>query len=837
MSCVLVALLATGCASPSMKGTPFYSGEQMPPKGPAADRVNLWPVLYYRAPVLSVLWPIGEKTDDHVAIRPLFSVYGLDQTQRVVSVLWPLSSIEPQAGKGYVFPVFWGTNSLAILPLYWHEGEPYGAAGGHDALFPLWSRYRTATGGTSTHVLWPIYHRKNLPDERGWRLWPLYGDYTAGSARSQFYAWPLGWRWHERDEVGHAFIPAYYTARDTKGSRFYSLPFWRARHTDGSGWQLALPLWFARHDDDGQLLATLLGGYRRDGEDTGWFALPLLAGGSRHADGGSVWALGPLAHAAWSTNARTHHVAPFYYRSRRTSGSTFLSLPWSNVSRQNGSGWQLAPPFCFRLWDTNSSALVTPLYSRGATADGRTTWRGVFPFVYGRTTPTARLVATPLGGYQRDGARTSWVAVPALASGHRSPEGSEVWAAAGLFHNAHGREGRRQHVLPLYYWNGDSGTFVSLPVARLRNADRALTMVPLLLSWKTERPARRDWWIIGPLAHLSSGPERGSSHMFPLYYSDGGGDMLLSPVYTRIGGGDDATIVIPPLLSAYLRNGDERDLIALLGLFRHDWGPGIKNAGHCIPFYAFEEDHYFCTPLAGRRTGDEGFIYPLTPIAGWYTGARTGGWVFPFWSRRHDTRSGRVDGTLLWGDYWRDGAERSNDLFPIYRYRAHPPLASAASDVTTETFGSRLSVLGVYRRVDEWRRRTPSVGPERTKETRLFPLWAWNSHAEPERGTRETKGSVLVWLYDYRHEVNPDSGHEPHDYRRSRVLWRLWHCERTDGDTTTDIFPAITIDRRADGFRKVSFLWRAFRYESDATRRAVDLLFVPVWRSRAAPQP
>lgn len=827
------ALLLTGCSSPSMKGTPFYSGEDIRREGPAPDRVNLWPVMYYRAPALSVLWPIAEKTDDHLAIRPLVSVYGLDQTQKVVSVLWPLSSFET-GGSGYVLPVFWGDDYFNVAPLYWHKGHPFGPAGGYDALFPLWSHHRTATGGTSTSVLWPVFRFANLPREHGWRVWPLYGDTTTGLGHTRFYAWPLGWWWRNPGETGHALIPAYYMARDADDQRFYSLPFSRVHHADGSGWQLALPLWFEKHDDDERLVATLLGGYQRDGDYRGWFALPLLAGGSRRADGGSVWALGPLAHARWSASAHSHHVAPFYYRSQSPSGDTFLSLPWSDVDRANGSGWQLAPPVFLRMWSTNSSALVTPLYARGASADGRTTWQGLLPFVYGRSSPDARLVATPLGGYQREGARTSWVAVPALASGHHSPDGRELWAAGGLIHASRGSEGRSQHVLPLYYWDADDGTFLSLPVARLRNAERTRTVIPPLLSWETTRPARRDWWVVGPLAHFSSGPERGSSHIFPLYYADGEGDNLLSLLYTRIGEGDDKVVVIPPLLSAYLRDVDNRQVIALLGLFRHAWGPGTETAGHLLPVYMFERGHYVLTPIAGRQTGDDGFVYPLTPLAGWYTGGRTGGWVFPFWSRRRDVHSGRVDGTLLWGDYWRNGSERASQLFPFFDYRAHADIRNAAdASSTADQLGSRLSVLGVYRQVNEWRRRTPAVGPERTRENRLFPFWSWKARMEPVRGTSERTGSVLVRLYDYRSEKQVDAGGVRHEYRRTRVLWRLWHNERTDGDSSTDVFPAITIDRRADGFRKVSFLWRAFRYEADADHRAVDVLFIPVWRRHA----
>ena len=38
-------------------------------------------------------------------------------------------------------------------------------------------------------------------------------------------------------------------------------------------------------------------------------------------------------------------------------------------------------------------------------------------------------------------------------------------------------------------------------------------------------------------------------------------------------------------------------------------------------------------------------------------------------------------------------------------------------------------------------------------------------------------------------------------------------------------------DAKKDGYRKTSFLWRLFRYESDPGKgKKVDLLFIPVWR-------
>ena len=88
--------------------------------------------------------------------------------------------------------------------------------------------------------------------------------------------------------------------------------------------------------------------------------------------------------------------------------------------------------------------------------------------------------------------------------------------------------------------------------------------------------------------------------------------------------------------------------------------------------------------------------------------------------------------------------------------------------------------------------------------------------------------SALLFLYDYKRESVPQ---EYHEYARRRVLWRLYHYERLNGDESTDVFPAITYDRRKDGYRKFSFLWRFFRWERDPEKGTkLDVLFIPLRR-------
>jgi hypothetical protein len=112
----------------------------------------------------------------------------------------------------------------------------------------------------------------------------------------------------------------------------------------------------------------------------------------------------------------------------------------------------------------------------------------------------------------------------------------------------------------------------------------------------------------------------------------------------------------------------------------------------------------------------------------------------------------------------------------------------------------------------------------------LFPVWSHETNEDFRAGKRDDKSAWLGILYDTLHEE--ESGEKKTDYFRRRVLWRLYHKETLNGDSSTDIFPAITIDSRQDGYIKYSVLWRLLRYEkadAEATPK-LDVLFIPVRR-------
>ena len=650
----IAGMTAAGCRTAAMKGTPFYTGEYGRREGPVENRVNLWPLVYYRDPALSVLWPFYEHADEHWALRPLVSVYGLDRPagQREINVLWPLAQFDGQSGRNRIFPVYWGNGRLVLFPLVWWEA----GADGHAVVFPLYWDLRG--GGQHENALFPLWivHR-----ERAWALWPLvrwsrpaspdrfghvgpfYGFRAKrdGSARSEFWLWPLGGRvTRDRGAVRAAwFAPLFYQRRDPSGSRFVS------------------PLWSQRRDAQGH-----------------W-----------------RWQLAP----------------PFFFRSRGAAGETFVSLPW--MQQRDAAGrrrWCVAPPFyaCWRGVDGRVSRSVLLLYGQSRAADGALLRRYLFP----------------------------------LAWFERRPGGAANLNVLLLYQQHHAAGGRLQSVqlIPFFGLYRDTGV----------------------------------WWC--PLA--AGCPREGT------FFS---------------------------------------------------WLCGWRK------------------PTANRA----GFVYPLTPLAGWRTGRDAGGWLFPVFWRRVDRASG--DGTVRWlllGGYARRGDRRTVSFWPLFSWTRLGPLEAVSRSTADYASGgvdawclplcwyenvARRTVSDPARPAAALKAAAPP--PQPVLETRrrfgIFPLMSYERTSRATSDlTQVRRGGTILWrLFDWNREqdVRVADGRVEHDYVRRRVLWHVWHFERLNGDVSLDVLPGITWDRRRDGYRQFSLLWRLVRYERQPDgRRALDLLFIPIVR-------
>jgi hypothetical protein len=330
--------------------------------------------------------------------------------------------------------------------------------------------------------------------------------------------------------------------------------------------------------------------------------------------------------------------------------------------------------------------------------------------------------------------------------------------------------------------------------------------------------------------------------VFPVFYENPNTGTMVTPLIAKWKNGNKDYTVFPPLLSGYWDDGTTFNTSALLGLFENRTNrKSGKSSGHMLPFYLYDEDEVFYTPLFGwNKDKRDGFFYPFTPLAGIRTGERySGGWLFPFYSHRRDKKTGSRKDTFLWGGYSSDGKTSRCQMFPLFGYRNMGDIDKADRDVTGfSQYGKRFWCLPVC-----WYQNTlNSFGKSALKEGTVhmrikkhgfLPFWSHESRINEDGVEKFVNGSVLLKLFDYEREVLPPApGEELNDYTRKRILWRIWHYEKSNDEVSVDTFPFITYDSRPDGFKKVSFMWRMFRYEKNKDGRKLDLLFIPLMRTK-----
>jgi hypothetical protein len=813
LSALLLAAVAaglSGCASTTLKGTPFYTGEYEKRTGPAEDRVNLWPLLYYRNPALSVLWPVFEHTDDHAAIRPLFSVYRLSEERKEYNVLWPLAQFDRKHADNRVFPVYWGDDYAAVFPLYWHKNDPYDTAGrGLDALFPLYIYNNAGKADYSLHLLWPLYNRKHDGDIHGWRLWPLAADWhTSRTAYYGWCAWPLGWRWGDVDSQSRLLVPLFY--------------------------QSSAPGDFS--------LFTLLGGRRTESDGDGfWYALPALAWGRREGKESDLWAGGPLFHSRRGAESASSHLLPLYYQSRTPDESMFVSLPYSHHRDKEGS-WSLVPPLWFDYADHTRDFTLTPFYMWGSDKRTGEPWSAVPPLYYHHDDDAGDAFLSPLYSSWSGANRTRHTLIPpALSYYQSSAERSDLWTLGGLAHLSRGEKRGSSYLFPLYYENKNSGTVLS-PLWATWKPDaepgHSITVVPPLLSWLDRDSDSRSLHLLLAAGKFSWGENPESSWLFPFYYRNPSDDTLLSLPYARWREGDKSATAIPLLLSSFMSNATDRDLRLLLGLYGRSWTtrPDSTSSSWLFPVYSSGPAHFLTIPAGRWESEGTVFSYLTTPLLGWRSGATRGSWLFPLYlySRDAATDARRVY-FFPWGGYRSAGGHSESSLFPFYGYTY-----DGDGDAPARGRSWHVLYLAAYEN-----RRTPLAERDRAKgasgplamnehaENRFFPLWHYARNLRGDTGRLEKEFTLLWFLQDYWRKA--DSGPDAKDdYTRTRILWRFLHYERDHDSVSLDVFPAITYDRDGAELRKVSFLWRAFRYERKNGLKAVDFCFLPVWRTHWA---
>lgn len=412
----LIGLLA-GCRTPTMKGTPFYVGEERKTVGEVSDRVNLWPLAYWDDPMGSIAWPIVSFSDDQFAIRPLYSQYrqnGAGGRYDEFNLLWPFIQADLDGAIYRIFPLFFAEDFQCLFPVYWNFDD-------YNVLFPLW-HYKGRMFGDEI-------------SESDWKLYTLGGLAGIQHVGSKFHASWLFPLWYE-DSDGRFITPVYGKTPDAH----WTFPFYYA---DDSG--LLVTPFYGRKDDTYWILPlcyqdsnTFVSSFYMHGDEGAetWWAIPsLLAWGSTGYEGmEAVRSDGKilLGIGSWSfeRRERTWSLFPLI---RQTFGQRYSTtrLGWilsgwacsdGNVEyayllpvflwKDSGSfvspllGWgkqeevwtdaYLLPLF---VW-TRGQSLMTPLFGWGPT------WRYATPlFMWGSTW----CCMTPFLGWRTGSDKGGWL--------------------------------------------------------------------------------------------------------------------------------------------------------------------------------------------------------------------------------------------------------------------------------------------------------------------------------------------------------------------------------------------------------------------------------------------
>ena len=886
-------LFGAGCASPHLKGTPFYSGPAPRYTGLPEDRLNVFPLVYYRPPVLSALWPFFDKNDEFFALRPLFSVYGLDQPRYQYNVLWPLAQFDRQEHQNRIFPCFWGGGADPVddyrigFPLYWHFGHPLDKeVGGWDALFPLWCVNRPGPDQSSVYCPWPLVHFMHNGQEAGWHLFPLAGSYGDGNEYFRFQAAFLADQWGNKreDRQGSLVLPFYIYGRNKDAWDFYSLP-WSGGHEPDRDWSCLLPVYYHRTNTTGALFLSplWLQGSSAHPAEGGWAALFPLAYHSYNDKSSTTLAPLWLSHTAADPREKSWSaLLPVYYHGTNQGSDLLLTPLWAQGTHSNVS-WQLQLPFYYarqegadHVWATPLGGLrsdagqwswaIYPLLSWGGPrADGGEFWAlaplvhadwnasnsvsHVLPFYYYDSGTHTAL--SPLWAHWLAGGATNTVVPPALSWVSSDAASSDLWLALGLGKFSWGAQPGSQYLMPLFYQERERQQFLSLLWAGWPTADGHITALPPALSWKETHPGRSDLHLLLFLGQFSWGDKPGSQYLLPFFYQDRAAQTFLSPVWAQWLSSGGRNTAVPLALSWLTADEQRRNLWLALGLGKFSWG-ARPSSSYLMPFYYHDpQTREIYTPLFGRDPGPDGFTYFATPLVGQRQGAHTGSWAFPLYSHKREVQSGDVDDWVLWGNHWERGGVSRSVLFPVFGYHNFGALDSLPkSGQGSAHFGkdffclpycwyrneTYLSPAPEARQRSATPARVPASAPVREDKFThgVFPLWSYANVAKPAQGQQTIDGSCLLWLYNYNREVSP-LAHAPtgiNDFTCARFLWHVWYYERLNGDVSVDLFPGITYDRRRDGFKKYSWLWRVFRYERDKEGgRKLDLLFIPFMRT------
>ncbi|MFN0060096.1 MAG: hypothetical protein ACKVX7_16685 [Planctomycetota bacterium] len=378
---LLLLAVGAGCHQHMLKATPFWDREHEQTIGAPEDRINLWPLAYHRAPVTSILWPIGEVTDNSWAVRPLVASYD-DQ----LDLIWPLWHQNFAEHSGHCFPLaVWDRDKFQswlcqvhysdakrgfVSPLYTRTTE----ANGRDFLFtPFYARETTPTS-TTTALPLLLTAWGNESNGDSWLFNPLFANKHEGGER--VFGVPLLLTgFHRSDAGGHGgtvLLIAHYS-RSENAATDWLLPLYARHRRDADRWTVAPPLlsaWGGSGENDRWVMTPIFAG-SRSATVVRRFVPPFLTWWSRTPEGElrDLNVLLSLYGRRERPGRSSSHFFPFYWQRRADDFSYSAFIPFY-VATENSRGSSLFVPPVLSFFESSndgahSASLLGPLVGWG----------------------------------------------------------------------------------------------------------------------------------------------------------------------------------------------------------------------------------------------------------------------------------------------------------------------------------------------------------------------------------------------------------------------------------------------------------------------------------------
>lgn len=261
----------TGCKTAVMKSTPFYEGGNAECAERAADRVNLWPLVYWSNPAGSVAWPLVTFSDEHFALRPIYSQWkqsGKNGPWDEFNFARPLMQADMKHGDHWLFPIWLKSGNVFVSPVYAQGCDvsnswwavPFALSGGkerwEDSACYRSSRFLLRLGGSSEC-------QKKKVNEGHWWVFPFVDHKWSNRQVNKKYEC--------REETSLPALFTGWTMRNGDLSSLFSFPLFSWRN-DGS-WITVLGGQFTSNGTTNTFVTPLFG--LKSGRRTGGWAFPV----------------------------------------------------------------------------------------------------------------------------------------------------------------------------------------------------------------------------------------------------------------------------------------------------------------------------------------------------------------------------------------------------------------------------------------------------------------------------------------------------------------------------------------------------------------------------------